>query len=151
MQTKMKLLGCTANKYTNIPSGNFFYERPSQPWARDLNDEMLSKIQNTLAWDATINIILLIEKYRGQRTDKCTKMPGSVKSCVSISSMTEERDPPRCLCAKGFHFRHLVPRVDSRTGGLALKVSVQPAGRIRCFKMGSPKPTYWQRIHAALA
>lgn len=34
---------------------------------------------------------------------------------------------PRGVCAKWFHFRHLVPRVDSRTGFLSLKVSVWPA------------------------
>jgi len=41
---------------------------------------MLSNIRSTLAWDVTINIILLTEKFRGQRTDKLPKMSGSVRS-----------------------------------------------------------------------
>lgn len=46
---------------------------------------MLSKFQNTLAWVAIINTILLIE-FRGQCTDKHPQMPGLVKSLAQPSS-----------------------------------------------------------------
>lgn len=45
---------------------------------------MLSKFQNTLAWVATINTILLIE-FRGQCTDIHPQMPGLVKSLAHPS------------------------------------------------------------------